>query len=552
MVFSPLECLPQASLKMADPHLLEMTILKIVADFGADKWVPLNLGGLRARLGEAHTRLASTSDAETVSCICALEGEDLLGVRTYDDGKYVPFDRERWKDEHYVTQFFYISSFELKATHYARRRLVEWQSKSAESPSAHSLKSSKFSKPKEIVGPFDVYTVGATIRRGTSGVVYSVENSDNERFALKVLTRKDQSRALSRFKNEINFSSIERSKHIIRVLEYGRTADGFLFYVMPYYSSTLRDLIDARTNHADVLPLFAQMLDGVEAAHLLGVFHRDIKPENILFDSTTKLIVIADFGISRFKEDDLLEAVDTAPNEKLANFAYAAPEQRVREKKVDHRADIYSLGLILNEMFTGDVPFGTDFRKIRDVAPDFGYLDDLVDSMIRQRPEERPQSIASVKEALIARKHAFVEVQRLDALKTKVIPVSEVNDPLIADPIRAVEKLDFEGGVLTLRLNQSVNQKWENCFRNRATSYSSTASAARIAFRGDRVMLQTDPHFMQQMINYFKQYAEVANEEYATVVRAEHAFELQQQRSRLASELAAREAKAKLLQNITL
>src|SRR3981081_1724934 len=103
----------------------------------------------------------------------------------------------------------------------------------------------------------------------------------------------------------------------------------------------------------EVLPLFVKILDGVEAAHLQGVIHRDLKPENILVDSKGAHPAIADFGIASFTEDLLVTSVETAPTQRLANFQYAAPEQRLGGRTVRDTADIYALGLILNEMFTG-------------------------------------------------------------------------------------------------------------------------------------------------------------------------------------------------------
>ena len=122
---------------------------------------------------------------------------------------------------------------------------------------------------------------------------------------------------------------------------------------------------------------------------------------------------MVDFGIARFTEEALFTAVETRAQDRLANFLYAAPEQRVRGRDVGPVADIYALGLILNEMFTGEVPQGSGHKRIGDVAPQYGYLDTSVDRMIRQSPAERPGSIAEIKRELIARGNEFVSQQKL-------------------------------------------------------------------------------------------------------------------------------------------
>jgi serine/threonine protein kinase len=406
--------------------------------------------------------------------------------------------------------------------------------------------------PKTFKSAFETYTIVAQAGRGGSGTVYRVTDSEHEQFALKVLTSNAQGKRLKRFRNEINFCSQDRSKNIVRIVEYGKTEEGFLFYVMPFYPSTLRDRIKQGIPPDEVLSLYSQILDGVEAAHLLGVYHRDIKPENILCDPASTTLVVADFGISRFKEEALLTSVNTGPHEKLANFVYAAPEQRVIGKTVDQRSDIYALGLLLNEMYTGEVPQGTGIKHIGDVAPAFSYLDELVESMIRQQPAERPSSIRGVKEILLARKNEFVRLQELDSLKQKAVPESEISDPLISDPIRAIQAEDYAGGVLALRLNRAINPRWEKCFRAVATGYSANVSARQISFQGDKAYLRVDQHFMQQLINYFKQYCDPANKEYARQITQEHQDAVTAKRASLRTEIALREAKNRILKQIKL
>lgn len=407
--------------------------------------------------------------------------------------------------------------------------------------------------PKVFETAFDTYTVVRQVGSGGSGVVFLVTATDGQQHALKVLDHsKTPRQKVKRFQNEIQFCQRQASERIVRVSDYGQAPDGSIFYVMPHYGSTLRDLIKKKLPMGERLSVFVQVLDSVEAAHLLGVCHRDIKPENLLYDSATNRVVLADFGIARFTEDELLTIVETGPNERLANFAYAAPEQRISGKAVDQPADIYALGLILNEMFTGEIPQGAGFRKIKDTAPDFAYLDELVDLMMQQQPEQRIQSVAKVKQELIGRGNNFVNLQRLDTLKKKVVPESEISDPILADPIRIVEKLDWNvsESTLTLQLNQSINTKWEQCFRFRATSYSTNFSHRNIRFSRDRVFMQVDEHFLPQGITYLQQYIPTANEEYATQVIKEHREEITRRDGELKRQVREQEARVRILQKV--
>src|SRR6266478_2509549 len=237
-----------------------------------------------------------------------------------------------------------------------------------------------YKKGETLKTAFDVYTIEGQKGAGGSGEVYEVRDSEGALYAAKILdTAKTSASRLKRFKNEIGFCTKNTHKNIVKVLGSGITEKGATFYVMPLYAGTLRDLISKGTEAPAVLPYFGQVLDGVEAAHLQGVWHRDNKPENILFDQKTNTLVVADFGIAHFEDEELLTAVETKNNDRLANFLYSAPERRVRGNRVDFKADVYALGLILNEMFTRAVPQGTAFKRVSDVAPGFGYLDGLIE-----------------------------------------------------------------------------------------------------------------------------------------------------------------------------
>lgn len=206
---------------------------------------------------------------------------------------------------------------------------------------------------------FSSYVADELIGEGGAGKVYAAKAGDGTAVAVKLLAEDRASKdKRSRFKNEIAF--LEKNKHgsIVMVLDYGLLQSKPLsgpFYVMPRYDTSLRGLMREGISPDSVLPLFSQLLDGVEAAHLQGVVHRDLKPENVLYQRTSRTLAIADFGIARFTEDLLATWVETAPAQRMANFQYAAPEQRVQGQNVGVPADMYALGLMLNELFTGVV-----------------------------------------------------------------------------------------------------------------------------------------------------------------------------------------------------
>ena len=296
-----------------------------------------------------------------------------------------------------------------------------------------------------------------------------------------------------------------------------------------------------------------QILNGAEAAHILKVIHRDIKPENILYDSAKSKLVLADFGIARFQQEELYTAVETRASDRLANFQYAAPEQRTRGLEVDHRADIYALGLILNEMFTGQVPQGTGYKTIGSVSAKFAYLDDSVTTMIRQAPGERPQSIDSIKQELIAHGAKSVSQQKLDQLKATVIPTSTIDDPLINDPVRIID-VDWTGGILTLILNHPVNDIWVSALQNMGNFASVIRKGPEaFTFNEDKAVIQSSSEQEAQLIiDYFKGWMPAATKKYEEMLRENQRLAEEQKRQQLQAIIQAEEAKARLRRNIKL
>ncbi len=408
---------------------------------------------------------------------------------------------------------------------------------------------------KEIIfeTTFATYKAKQIIGEGGCGRIYEALDDSGDSWAIKwlnpIYAGKEKTK---RFKNELQFCLRNKHQNIVTVTDHGifiQDEKRLPFYVMPLYKVSLRGLLKSGIPTDKALGYFAHILDGVEAAHMQGVIHRDIKPENILYDADKDLLVVADFGIAHFQEDALFTAVETNDSTRLANFQYAAPEQRTRGLKVDHRADIYALGLILNEIFTGKVPDGTGYKVITGVAPDYGYLDALVDEMLRQDPDDRCQTIEAVKQHLIAHNNEFVTQQRLSELKGTVISVGEIDDPLIADPLRLVN-FDWEHDMLTLFFQHPVNETWIWAFKN-IGSYTSVLGKGpgRFSFSDNKAVIPAEEREVQDIINHFKDWLPRANQKYERRIREHKASEEKKRRQELQQQIELREVRQRVLKN---
>lgn len=255
---------------------------------------------------------------------------------------------------------------------------------------AKSVNDIKLQKGEKVYSAFDVYTIRGQKAQGGNGKVYEAVNTEGIVVALKVVFR-ETGRKLARFKNEIAFCEKYGNQNVIKIIDRGTIGEKFIYYVMPMAKETLRDRLKRKIAPQDAEEIFLNILKGLEVAHKQDAFHRDIKPENILFMDDSNNAVIADFGIAHFCEDDMVTQVKTVATERLANFQYAAPEQRKKgfANQVDGRADVYAVGLILNEIFTGELVGGNNYKKIADIVPAYSYLDDIFEKMYCQNPQDR-------------------------------------------------------------------------------------------------------------------------------------------------------------------
>lgn len=248
------------------------------------------------------------------------------------------------------------------------------------------------------------------IDNGGNASVWKVKNEGNQ-YAVKILNKNEKQ---DRFENEIKFCKNYNHENLIQILAHGKI-DNKACYVMPLYESNLAQLIKNKPSVEDSFEIIFQICSVLEFLHDNNVIHRDLKPENILINE--KKLVLADLGIAHFNNSVL-----TSEKDLLANRGYAAPEQKIKgkAKEITTAVDIFSLGVIINEMFTNKKPEGSSYTLISDVYPWLIDIDKLVDRCLRQNPEERP----TIKEASLELKLKFSELKN---------EITSIKDNLIED-----------------------------------------------------------------------------------------------------------------------
>lgn len=238
--------------------------------------------------------------------------------------------------------------------------------------------------------------------KGGMGAVYKARQPGLDRLvAVKILppeVGRDKAFA-ERFTREARALARLNHPNIVTIHDFGQT-DGLFFFVMEYIEgANLRQAMQAgRLKPEGALAIIPQICDALQYAHDEGIVHRDIKPENILLDKKGRL-KIADFGLSKLLTSagrESPEASLTGTNQVMGTLHYMAPEQMHGTKTVDHRADIYSLGVIFYELLTGDIPAGHFEPPSRRVQVDV-RLDEVVLRALAREPAKRYQQASDVK-----------------------------------------------------------------------------------------------------------------------------------------------------------
>ncbi|WP_395735692.1 serine/threonine-protein kinase [Prosthecobacter sp.] len=252
-------------------------------------------------------------------------------------------------------------------------------------------------QPEELQELLPQYEIHALIGRGGMGAVYKgIQLSLDRAVAIKLLPpaiEQQDTAFAERFKNEARLMGRMNHPAIVSVYDFGRTADGQLYFVMEYVDGTDVQRMIAREGklppeHA--LAITAHLCDALGYAHKQGIVHRDIKPSNVLIDMEGR-VKVADFGLAKLADKSRTSGI-TQTGMAMGTPDYVAPETLTFGADVDGRADIYAVGVMLYQMLTGDIPrgmFRMPSQKFQSIDPRF---DAIVRRALEHDREERYQS----------------------------------------------------------------------------------------------------------------------------------------------------------------
>jgi serine/threonine-protein kinase len=271
---------------------------------------------------------------------------------------------------------------------------------------------------------FGNYRAIALLGEGGMGAVYLAEHPGiGRRVAVKVLHKSLilDAQLMGRFLNEARTANAIRHPNIIEILDSGTLADGMPYLVMELLEG---ETLGARIARLGRLPTRAalrfafQTASALGAAHDKGIVHRDLKPDNLFIVPDPghvdgERLKVLDFGIAKLQES-ASNQVKTRTGAVLGTPLYMSPEQCRGVREIDHRSDIYSLGIILYEMVTGRPPFVSEgfgdlvnmhlnlpVPDLRQAAPETpAMLEALIMKSLAKNPEDRYPNMAAVREAL--------------------------------------------------------------------------------------------------------------------------------------------------------
>ena len=252
-----------------------------------------------------------------------------------------------------------------------------------------------------------------------------------------------------RFAREAKALARLNHPNIVGVHDFGET-DGLFYFVMEYVGgANLRRLIASKELASEqALEIVPQICEALQFTHDEGIVHRDIKPENILIDTHGR-VKIADFGLAKLLDASARDQVLTQTHQVMGTPRYMAPEQMEGAQSVDHRADIYSLGVVFYELLTGELPL-VRFDAPSQKAPIDGRLDKVVMRALEKELPRRYQHASELK----------TEVERLSDPAHETRPhldrQSATSPPPKGASVRAMKQHVVILGVIHIALSSLV------------------------------------------------------------------------------------------------
>jgi serine/threonine protein kinase len=338
------------------------------------------------------------------------------------------------------------------------------------------------------VGDNQRYRIERPLAAGGMGeVLLATDTRVGQQVVLKLLkdTLVASVEMRKRFEREIAVCAALQSDHIVKISDCGVTPEGFPFYVMEYLrGETLRQLLlrEKRLSVERTVSIISQVCQGLQLAHQgvtvqkdgrnehIQVIHRDLKPDNIFLVPTDlgEWVKILDFGVAKIRNEssELTNITSTF----IGTFRYAAPEQLQNKRNLDARADIYSLGIILYEMFSAADPFGFNMKgnNISETSWVLAHayeppkplrsqpgceqlsaqLEDIILTCLHKNPNNRFASVEELNQALQAHsKPTLGNANRKyepTILHTQPLSQPASNQETISKPLQPVELSQFD------------------------------------------------------------------------------------------------------------
>ena len=248
--------------------------------------------------------------------------------------------------------------------------------------------------PEEVQRSFPQYEIVSCLGRGGMGAVYKGWQKSLHRFiAIKILPPEailETTDFAERFQREC-VRALARLQHpgIVGVHDAGETADGLLYFIMEYVEGTDVHKMVASTGKLApdrALAITKQVCDALDYAHGHGVIHRDIKPSNIMIENGGR-VKVADFGLAKVAADD--SSLVTGTHASFGTPEFMAPEAMSGMANVDHRGDLYAVGVMLYQMLTGELPRGRfELPSIHTPGLDVRF-DAIIDRAMQKKPDKR-------------------------------------------------------------------------------------------------------------------------------------------------------------------